>query len=193
MHFTFFNDCQMLSSNKGHTNLCSQLLCKCFPTLSPALDITMIFNLCQSNRWKRISSYYFNVYFFIYEWQMFIGHVWGVTAKCLFLSFFVFLLLISKTYLNMMEIGLLSVTCIVNFFQFAFFLLNIFMVYLSHINISIFCVVNFIIILLLCKICILYHTKGLISKNIFKTVSVFPWAFLWFHFLFLTKYFIYLN
>lgn len=108
----------------SHTNSHSQLLCISahFPTLSPALDIIVIFNLCQYNRWKYC---YRNAHFFNYEWQMFIDYLWGVTAKCLFLLF-VFFLLISTNYLHMTEIGLLSVTRIKNIFSsLPFFLLNI--------------------------------------------------------------------
>lgn len=88
---TFFNDCQILSSNKGYTNSHSHQLFKrvsCFPMPLPALGITSILNLWQSNRWKVTSSYYFNVNFFNYEWQMFIGHWWSMNEKCLFLSSF---------------------------------------------------------------------------------------------------------
>lgn len=161
-----------------------QLLCKraCFPTLSPALDITVIFNLCQSIRWKIFSCYY-NVHFFNYEWQMFIDHLWGVTTKCLFL-FFVFCLLISTNYLRMMEIGLLPVTCIKNIFSSLPFFFSIVYSIFSHINALIFFVKNFIIIFLLCRVCTLYHTKDLISKSIFKNLPIFPLTFLWFYFFF---------
>lgn len=158
-HVKFLNNCQVLSTHKISTDLCSHQRCRsaCFPAPSAALVTTALFNLCQSDRWKIVSSCYFNVHFSNYKWQMFIGHLWRVTAKCLCFSFFVFFLLISKLSCIWWELDFCCHSCWEYIFQFAFFLLTIFMVYFSHVNVSVCYVGNFFIILLLCKVCILYH------------------------------------